>query len=456
MLTPKQQEGVQFIKDHNYRCIIADVAGAGKTYMILSSLFDDCTRTMPTLIICIKVGLPVWKNELLKWFGVESTIYHGTPKQREKLCQDILFNHQSFVITTYAMLEELIAYFGDVYFKTLIMDEYHMYGMLNRKTKIYTTVKKWAKTIKNVIMVTGTPMRSTPADYFAALSIIDPTEHTFRTYWSYVDEYCIKIKDIFGYVIERMPNNVAKFQNMLGRYMISRELDDLPEKLRIPVEVEMTSKQYNLFKQLQQDMMMYFEHNGQWLLTPNEMVQVLRARQILVTPRIFGVDDNGAGLDATIELTQQELSEDNSVIIFTPFADAIPFIRDALIKAQPLTRVFTIHGGMSVKDYDEIQFAFQGVKTKNKVMICTIKSGASMTLTEANVCIFLGYEWSAIENSQAEARSHRKGQVKGVRCYYILHMGTPDEDILDTLNQKQLSIDIGTTPNKYLTKLLKV
>jgi SNF2 family DNA or RNA helicase len=450
-LTPQQLEGIQFIKDHNYRCLVADRAGSGKTYMVLQALLDQ-PSTFPVLIICIKVGLPVWKNELIKWFNETSVVYAGTPTQRKELHAKVLSS--KFVIATYAMFDELIDVMGLNHFKTVILDEYHMVGLLNHNTKIYKSVKSIRNIIPNIIMVTGTPMRSTPADYFSALSIVDSTEYTFRSYWSYVDEYCIKIKGFFGYEIERMPNNVAKLQNMLGRYVINRPLDDLPDKLRLPIEVEMTKQQKKLFTQLQKDMMLHFEHNDQWLLTPNAMVKILRARQILVTPKIFGIEENGAGLDATIELTQQELSEDNSVIIFTPFRIAINYIEQEISKSCKDVQTCIIHGGMSAEHYDNVQTFFQTLKTKNKVMICTIKSGASMTLTEANVCIFLGYEWSAVENSQAEARSHRKGQTKGVRCYYILHKDTPDEDIRNKLNEKQLSIDVGTTPNKYLTKLL--
>lgn len=451
MLTPKQQEGKQFIIDSTWRCIVGDVAGAGKTYMVLDAIMEQ-PYYAPTLVICIKVGLPVWKNELKKWYGKDCIIYKGNPKQRKELINKIRREEPEFVVATYPMLQELIYELGPKFFHTLILDEYHMYGLLNIKTKMFETVKSVHRHILFIIGITGTPMRSTPADYYAMLYLLNPFESTFRTYWTYVNEYCIKIKDFFGYTIERFPNNVEKFRTMISKYMISRETDDLPPKLRIPLEVEMTSQQAKAYRQLQEDMML---QGDQLILTPNEMTKILRIRQLLVTPRIFGIEENGGGLNATIEQTELELSNDNPVIIFTPFTDAIPHIETELYKTIPDVKVFKIQGGMTVEEYDFIQTSFQSIKTKNKVLICSIKSGASMTLTDATVCIFLGYEWSAVDNNQAEARSHRKGQVNSVRCFYILYPGTPDDDILDTLNEKQLAMDVCTTPQRYLTKLLK-
>jgi SNF2 family DNA or RNA helicase len=184
------------------------------------------------------------------------------------------------------------------------------------------------------------------------------------------------------------------------------------------------------------------------------MVTILRVRQLLVCPKILGIDDIGAGLEAVIEQTEQELLEDNSVIIFTPFTDAIPFIKEELEKLNEPPEIFIIHGGFTVEQYDQIQNAFQDLPTKNKVMICSIKSGASITLTEANICIFLGYERSATDNDQAEKRSARKGQTQLVRCMYVLYENSPDEDIIRGLNDKQLSIDVCINPLKYYKKIV--
>jgi len=421
-LTPQQLEGIDFIKQHNYRCLVADVAGAGKTYMILSALSQN---NYPCLVICIKVGLPVWKNELLKWFNEPSIIYAGTPKQRQELQQNV--KSSKFVIATYAMFDELIDTFGINYFKTLILDEYHMYGLLNRKTHFFESVNKLSRIIPYWLPTTGSPRKKNPSDFYPALHLLDPTnkEDGLNAFWNFVDTHCIKIKGFFGFEIERMPRNVEGFQNFLAKYMISRPCDDLPLKLRQAIPVEMSKVQRKLYEQLQKEMMLETEgENKRFILTPNQMTKILRCRQLLVTPRIFGEDDNGGGLEAVVELTQQELSEDNPVIIFTPFTEAIQYIEQALKQANPETVIIPIHGGFSVKQYEKAQNDFQTLSTKNKVVIASIRSGASITLTEAAVTISLGYDWDAETNNQCESRCLVKNSlVFCTQCVYNNSMG---------------------------------
>jgi len=445
-LTPQQLEGIDFIKQHNYRCLVADKAGSGKTRMVLQALLDQ-PSTLPVLIICIKVGLPVWKNELLKWFDKESLIYHGTPNERQE--QQQLVKENSFIITTYPMLEELVKEFG-IFFSTLIIDEYHMFGLINRKTKFFKFVDQLRP--KYLLPVTGTPMRRNPSDMFTVLHLLDRNnkQDCLHSFWSFVDKWCIAIKDFFGYTIEKMPKNTDEFQELLSRYMLRRDFSEIPS-IRQPLAIQMNKIQQKYYKQLQKDLQITYE-NEKILLTPNQMVKILRVRQLLVCPKILGIDDIGAGLEAVVQQTEQELSEDNSVIIFTPFTDAIPFIKEELARLE--TTIFVIQGGFSVEQYDEVQTKFQELPTKNKVMICSIKSGASITLTEANICLFLGYERSATDNDQAEKRSARKGQTKLVRCMYILYENSPDDDIIRGLNDKQLSIDVCINPQRYLEKII--
>jgi len=455
-LTQQQQEGVDFLLQHNNRAIIADTAGSGKTRQILTAIMQQqqqSVKSFPVLIICIKPGLSVWEYELKKWFGKESIIYTGTPKERcelRNLITDATFWGSDFVITTYPMLKELTNILGFNFFNTLVVDEYHMFGFINRKSLIYKQTKYLASVIPHIILCTGTPIRKDPSQWFTALQTIAPK--TFTSFWKFAYEYCIVNKEQFGYVIEKFPLNREKLAEMLSHFVIRRTLDDLPPKIRQPIPVEMTLTQKKAYKQLCEDMILQREELNP-ILTPNQMTKILRCRQLLVCPKILGINDIGGALITLIELVEDELSNDNPVIIFTPFTDAIPFIKEELTKIKGI-EIYTIHGGMTVDQYRDVQNDFQNNPSKNKVIICSIKSGASMTLTEATVAIFLGYEYSASDNEQAEARCHRKGQINSVRCLYLLCENTPDQDIIDILNDKQLSIDVSTTPYSYYQKML--
>jgi len=441
MLSDKQKIAVNFINRNNNRAILADRAGLGKTLTTLTAIHN--MHKYPTLVVCIKPGLYVWENELKKWFNQGSVIYTGTPKQRQSILQEIKDTNPKFVITNYSFFDEIIKLLTPFHFKTLVFDEYHMYGLLNRKTKMYESVKRVANVVPHIILITGTPMRQTVADFYPALSIIDPK--TFKSFWRYVDQYCVKIKDIYGYRIERLPQNRKIFREMLSKYMIRRDGDaQLPPKTRIPVPVEMSKQQMVMYQQLQEEMIL--DYDGNLILTPNEMSKILRCRQLLVSPEILGINAPSGGIDVLIDIVKDE---EEPVIIFTPFRQATYIIDKKLKSYIKDIKTFIIHGGMTNQQLSDAQRGFQSLDTKNKAVICTIMSGASMTLTDAKVAIFLGYEWGADANNQAEARIHRVTQDRPVRCLYLLYKNTPDEKIIQRLNDKQMAFDVSMPPEEY-------
>jgi len=82
-------------------------------------------------------------------------------------------------------------------------------------------------------------------------------------------------------------------------------------------------------------------------------------------------------------------------------ANQLYLIEEELKKIKDLV-ILQIHGGMTHEEHTIVQTKFQGLMTKRKVVLCTIKSAVSMTLTEANVEVFLGYEYNVNDNTQAE------------------------------------------------------
>ncbi|MDD4955778.1 MAG: hypothetical protein PHP17_07075, partial [Candidatus Omnitrophica bacterium] len=73
---------------------------------------------------------------------------------------------------------------------------------------------------KYLLPVTGTPMRRNPSDLFTVLHLLDRNNRTdcLHSFWSFVDKWCIAIKDVFGYTIEKMPKNTEEFKELLSRY----------------------------------------------------------------------------------------------------------------------------------------------------------------------------------------------------------------------------------------------
>ena len=462
-LRPYQREGIEIMKQRRHNLNFDDM-GLGKTVSTLwTALYkskgyiaeqQNKTEKYPhmILVVCPTKALYVWKNEIDNWFGYTSIIYTGTPKQREKL-REGMFGESLFVITTYGMLKELQGYS----WLGIIADEIHEAGLLNHKTKTYDNFSKFYNKIIWSFLLTGTPIRQGVIDLYAPLHLVDGK--VFQNYWQYVNKYCIVIDTPFGKEIQRNPKDIANFRITLNHYMIRRlkseVLKDLPGKQRNVIPLSMTKKQ----AKAHQDILEEFIYNDDdtLVVTQNAMSAMLRARQILVTPRLLGIDEDGAALEYVAAEGKNLLENNRPFVVFTPFRQAIPIIADVIKEMGLATKIYTISGGLKPSEFAQQWEGFQNNPSMNKVLICVIKSGASFHATTASDCFFLGYEWDFNLNSQSEDRLCRLGQKNFVNCNYLLHENTVDENVKERLNSKaDASNWIVGTAQQYQMMLKKV
>ena len=50
-LRPFQREGVDFLREHDYKALLADAPGTGKTIQLLTAVTENRRKLTPTLII---------------------------------------------------------------------------------------------------------------------------------------------------------------------------------------------------------------------------------------------------------------------------------------------------------------------------------------------------------------------------------------------------------------------
>ena len=459
-LRPYQIEGYHFMKTK--RCNLNfDDMGLGKTVCTLFTMLarapqlftgekvriqlgNGICRELPSrvLIACPKKALYVWKEEIEKWFQLPSIVYAGTPVQRKKIQKDALTNYP-FVITTYKMLKELSSF----QWAGFIADEIHEAGLLNSKSQTYGLVEKMYNNFYYSFLLTGTPIRQGVIDMYGPLHLADAK--VFSSYWGFVNKYCVVIDTPFGKEIQRNPRNIEDFRKLVGQYRLRRlkteVLTDLPGKQRQVIPLYMTPKQKAAHQEVMENFI--YADDDALVITPNAMTALLRARQILCTPRLLGIDEDGAALEYLLEEGKGLLETGNPFVVFTPFRQAIPFIQDTVKRMNRDTKIYTITGGLSPSEFAKQWQGFQNDTTRNKVLICVIKSGASFHATTASHCFFLGFEWDFNLNVQAEDRLCRIGQKNFVHCFYPMYEDNAvDREVKLKLNQKNFAADwiIGT------------
>lgn len=460
-LRPYQAEGVKQMEPHG-RWMMCDDMGLGKTVScIVSALQKEEQLATPSrtrmLVLCGTNAMGVWQQEFDKWAGIRTMIYAGTPTKRKKLWKqfdDELGSPGSarVVITTYAMLKEL-----PKGWLAMFCDEYHQFGIMNHKTATYQLVEAHAPYVNFLYLMTGTPIRQGVIDLYGPLHLVAP--NVFTNYWAFVNKYCICTQTPFGKQIERNPRNIPEFREFLRKFMVRRlkseVLKDLPGKQRNAVPLTMTPKQAQAYKQLSEEMV-FVGDDEEVVAAPNQMTTDLRLRQLLCCPRLLGIDDDGAGLAYLSEVCPDMLRAGRPIVVFTPFRQAVPIIADVVRGWGLGTKIYQLMGAMTPAAFADQWQSFQKPDTKNKVMICVIKSSSSFHATEAADCYFLGYEWDFNLNVQAEDRLCRLGQNNFVNCNYFVHDGdTIDENVKTRLNEKQLASDFIIGSEKQFREIMR-
>lgn len=450
-----QVQDIEFLSQKG-RAYLANEPGLGKTVEVLVALENLGAERV--LVVGNKPSLGVWQDEASFWINSEALIYSGEPYLRRKILQDFLTRKVRFLVVNYSLVDEVVRELPR--WEALVCDEIHKGGLLNRKTKTYKTIKSIKS--KYLFLVTGTPIRQGPHDLWAPLHLIDPKQ--FSSYWKFVEEHCIVTKLGFRTTIEAQPKQPLELRKILREYMIHRRkrdvLVELPKKQRQPIKLELSKVQKRVYDKLACELMADTSEmpdvaeEDLLILAPNKATALLRLRQLLVTPKLLRLSDPGAGLEALPDLVDDQFSVGRSVAVCTPFRQAIPFIADALRKVTQ--NIYTIHGKLTAEQVRAASKAFQQLKTTKKALIFTIKSGTSFDAYEASTIFFLGAEWSAIDNKQAEDRLDRLGQKQAVTCYYILYPGTVDDEILEKLNHKHLAENWVLRPKEVLDSFKKI
>ncbi|MCA1799948.1 MAG: DEAD/DEAH box helicase [Actinobacteria bacterium] len=436
-LYPFQVEGIDFLVKKR-RAILADDMGLGKTRMLLEAV--EKAGKFPCLIVVgLKTGFGVWQNEIKRWTGRDSLVYHGTPDTRKVLWEEWKPSETPYIITNNFILKELAELIN---WPALILDEYHLMGLRNRQTQTFKLVKKMRTGL--LYFSSGSPIAQGPQDLWAPLNILDKKE--FSSYWHFINRHCIKQMTYAGYEkIMRYPRNPKVFRDLVAPYMIRRlkknVYKQMPSKIRraIPIDFKINnhgerSAQYTLYRDISRKMMAELG-NGEIVVTPAVISQIMMLRKLLVSPRLVGEDAIGAGMEALNGWVMNEFDSDNNVVVFTPFRDGVKLIAQHF--KHKASSVHTVMGQMKPEEVTATIDAFQNGKKPRRLLVGTIKSAVSYTAHAASVVFFLGQEWSHNDNEQAEDRVHRIGQMDSVRVYYIQHMDTIEERIIETLMEKR-------------------
>lgn len=429
-LKPFQAEGIRFIEDSSFRCLIADEMGLGKTVQYLGALKLH-PDMMPVLFI-VKSGLRrQLEKEVYRWTG-------------EVLIQTIDSSNQKihpFPITivsydTLARMKDLERF---SFVKTVVIDEcQHIKNDEAKRTNALRLLLIKNK-IKNIIMASGTPIKNNVEEYFPALNILNP--ELFPTMHVMLNRYFDYSTDLYGKVYIDKPKD--SFWEALKPIVIRRTREEVAPELptinRMFFNSEIENKQLRMsYKQVQDEFELFYndavlngEDSGQ-AFSASLLGYFARMRKITGQAKLQPVRDF---------VTDFLLSCNRKIVIFGHHKETLEALKQILDS-------YLIDGGWSKSaqlksemssDERENQITMFRDDPNCRVMIAsTLASGEGLNLQFCSDAIMMERQWNPANEEQAETRFTRFGSTANkVNITYMISVGTIDEWLTSLVEQKR-------------------
>jgi len=424
-LDPHQKVGAKFIYTHK-NIILADKMGLGKTATAIVGAELGGHLQHNTLIPCTKSALSVWPAQFETWMPKyldRLVVIEGSKAKRTKIWNSCKGNE--IIVATHNVISQDIDIVPPQW-NLIIADEAHKY-MRSHKTISYKHLQSLER--KQEIIITGTPASKGVLHMFGYLHALYPKR--FASYWAFINRYLRIDEGAFGQEILGA-QNMDELRSILSTIMLRRMMSaGMPTKHRRRFPIQMNAEERKVYDTIDKTNI-WKRGDDSYLLSPSEMSNQLRLRQLLVCPKL--IDPNlgpGSGIEAVMtHIDDQELGH---AVIFSPFASAFPFLEECIVGVWKKP-AYILKGGM---DAATVKKTIQAWEKTGGIMLCSIQFATSFDLTKASTAYMLGMDWDPDNNYQAEDRIHRRSSVaEDVIIYYVLHDTVLIDNQLNIMNAK--------------------
>lgn len=454
-LLPYQRSGAKHLRALR-RAILADEMGLGKTRQAIAAAAVPNEPDQRNLIITLNGLQTNWRREIEALLGTSQEIEVYDGKQVQAASRWTIIHYEA------AKLERNYKKLTEGRWSTVIVDEAHRCKTRRARTNKgnvtnYGVVDALSKRCERLFLLTGTPMRQSPADLWPLLHFIDHKKYS--SFWRWVERYVIYEQGYFG----RKPTgyqNLDLLAEELQPYTVRRTkaevIDQLPLKNVHTIYCSMDGAQAKLYNQMVEDYVAELS-SGVYMSAPTEVSKLMRLRQIATDPSIMSDETNRPGkylpsckMDALYDMVKRIVfDEGEKVIIFSNWSSMVRRMADAF-ESLPI-EILTYTGDTPKAQRQSIVDKFQ-TDPECRIFIGTIgAAGTGLTLTAARKVIFTDRAWTPDDNAQAEDRAYaRMNDLHGVDVYKLITEDTVDESIDRYIEEKGDTVEqvIGRIRNE--------
>jgi len=428
--------------------------GTGKTKVLIDNLamLYDKGKVDGALIVAPKGVVGTWYNQELPAHlpdHIENVTVlwqsNINKKQQDKLDQLFKTGHELHIII---MNVEAFSTTKGLHFAKKFLRSHKSLMAIDESTTIKNPKAKRTRNIIDLAdickyrrIMTGSPVTKNPLDLYTQCYFLDPFHLGHESYYSFRMRYAVmKTAHIAGRSIQLVSGfrNLGELSDKLLPFsyrVLKEDCLDLPDKIYMRREIQLTDEQKKLYKQMRQEALATL--NGKTVTTMTALTQLMRLHQI--TCGHFSADDGSIQ-----EVKNNRLAElldvleevEGKAIIWAHYQHDVKNIFKLLEDKYGQGSVVHYYGKTLPEERD---YAIKNFKNNNKVrfFVGTPQTGGyGITLTQANTVIYYSNGYDLEKRMQSEDRAHRIGQKKTVTYVDIIAEDTVDTKIVKSLRKK--------------------
>jgi SNF2 family DNA or RNA helicase len=429
--------------------------GTGKSFMIINNaaMLYDKGRIDALLIVAPKGVYRNWyRSEIPKHMPdhvkYEMACWNPTPRKAEKLEMDKMWNAvddlRILIMNIEAFSTEKGQQFAKIFLRTT-----KAFMAIDESTTIKTPTAKRTKAIVKIgkdaqyrRIATGSPVTKSPLDLYSQCAFLSTDCLNYDSYYAFQARYAVLVerkmpthtfKQVVGY------RHLDELKGKLDRFafrVTKEECLDLPDKIYLRRDVELTSEQKKAYEQMK---LMALAVLDQGLVsTNNALTQLMRLHQIVCG---YVKLDDGQELDLPNnrinELMDLLAESDGKVIIWANYRKNIQDIKLAIQKEYGMTSVATYYGDTAAEERQDIVDKFSDPKSELRFFVGNPTTGGyGLTLVSSHTVVYYSNSFDLEKRLQSEDRAHRIGQTEKVTYVDLIATNTVDEHIVKALRNK--------------------
>ncbi|CAI5656275.1 SWI/SNF-related matrix-associated actin-dependent regulator of chromatin subfamily A-like protein 1 [Oreochromis niloticus] len=429
-LMPFQREGVNFAVSKQGRLLLADDMGLGKTIQAIC-IAAYYRKEWPLLVVTPSSVRFTWAEAFRRWLpSLTPDSINVVVKAKDSLRSGLIN------IISYDLLSRMDKQQPGNPFNVLIMDESHF--LKNMKTARCKAALPLLKVAKRVILLSGTPAMSRPAELYTQILAVRPT--LFPRFHEFGIRYCDARQMTWGWDYTGSSNlgelKLLLEECLMLRRLKSEVLSQLPAKQRKVVTVTIDG-----------------------INTRTKAALSAAAKQLAKGHRnkmeekeallVFYNHTAEAKLQAIMEyITDMLECGREKFLVFAHHKLVLDHITTELEKKN--VDFIRIDGSTPSAERQQLCERFQ-YSAKTCVAVLSITAAnMGLTLHSADLVIFAELFWNPGVLIQAEDRVHRIGQTSSVNIHYLVAKGTADDHLWPMIQEKMNVLEqVGLSESNF-------